>query len=200
MTDFINESDAKRNVTVVAMYSNGASGTSKNSTAISIPGIVFSAHYALQLAYVYIHTSWEASISTFLYSINICIVFKKFILHDSLIQVHALVLLGGMEVNAMKVWAIIHFNHTSDCSVWCVNMGLYMKNLKQLYNYVRTYALTWEYYRVLLFIDPAVCTPPCLNGGHCFKPDMCMCVGGWSASACREFLQVTIAWIQCTPS
>ena len=136
MTDFINESDAKRNVTVVAMYSNGASGTSKNSTAISIPGIVFSAHYVLQLAYVYIHTSWEASISTFLYSINICIVFKKFVLHDSLIQVHALVLLGGMEVNAMKVWAIIHFNHTSDCSVWCVNMGLYMKNLKQLYNYI----------------------------------------------------------------
>ena len=60
MTDFINESDAKRNVTVIAMYSNGASGTSKNSTAISIPGIVFSAHYVLQLAYIYTHHEKQA--------------------------------------------------------------------------------------------------------------------------------------------
>lgn len=39
ITDFINEKDAKINVTVVAMYSNRVSGTSKSSTATSIPGI-----------------------------------------------------------------------------------------------------------------------------------------------------------------
>ena len=53
MTDFSNESDAKRNVTVVAMYSNRAGGTSKNSTAISIPGIVFSAYYHEKQTYAH---------------------------------------------------------------------------------------------------------------------------------------------------
>ena len=37
-TDLNNGSEAKGNITVIAMYSNTATGTSKNSTAINIPG------------------------------------------------------------------------------------------------------------------------------------------------------------------
>ena len=39
ITDFSVGSEANRNITVIAMYSNTATGTSKNSTAINIPGI-----------------------------------------------------------------------------------------------------------------------------------------------------------------
>ena len=37
-TDLNNGSEAKGNITVIVMYSNTATGTSKNSTAINIPG------------------------------------------------------------------------------------------------------------------------------------------------------------------
>ena len=33
---------------------------------------------------------------------------------------------------------------------------------------------------------PAVCSPPCDNGGQCVSPDQCQCGPGYSGSHCQE--------------
>ena len=32
----------------------------------------------------------------------------------------------------------------------------------------------------------AVCRQPCLNGGHCYKPDKCSCNYGWHGKSCEK--------------
>ena len=33
---------------------------------------------------------------------------------------------------------------------------------------------------------PAVCSPPCDNGGQCVSPDQCRCGPGYRGSRCQE--------------
>ncbi|KTG02535.1 hypothetical protein cypCar_00049490 [Cyprinus carpio] len=38
---------------------------------------------------------------------------------------------------------------------------------------------------VLLFLS-AVCSPPCKNGGHCIRNNICSCVEGYSGPRCEK--------------
>ena len=40
------------------------------------------------------------------------------------------------------------------------------------------------YYRYTIIII-AVCSPSCVNGGSCIRPNTCSCRAGWTGSACQ---------------
>lgn len=42
----------------------------------------------------------------------------------------------------------------------------------------------WTSY-VLLFLS-AMCSPPCKNGGHCIRNNICSCVEGYSGPRCEK--------------
>ncbi len=45
--------------------------------------------------------------------------------------------------------------------------------------------MTW-----IVCIYPAVCDPPCKNGGHCFQPNQCRCRQNFIGASCENGMHI----------